>query len=136
MYKDYPTFSFSFHDQLLLLLSSKCKCIMCSLFHTARPKLKTNNHPPSSVDGLIILTSFVLLIVEASSPAYSFLAVFRPIKFFRLLRLKRRYRDIMRTLVVLSYRLFSVGILLIVIYYSFAIIGMEFFHDTVKENCW
>ena len=89
-----------------------------------------------SFDFLIVFTSFFLLIVEASSPAYSVVVVFRPIKFIRLLRLKRRYRDIMNTLVVLSQRLISVGILLVIIYYFFSIIGMEFFHDAVKQNCW
>ena len=88
------------------------------------------------VDGLVILTSFILLIVEATDPAYSYLAVFRPIKFFRILRLKKRFRDIMSTLALLSYRIFSAFVLLFVIYYAFAIIGMEFLKYAVKEDCW
>ncbi len=91
---------------------------------------------PLSVDALVILTSFVLLIVEAVSPAYSFLAVFRPVKFIRLLHLKRRYREISKTLYSLSERLVSVGLLLFVIFYAFAIIGMEFFSKAVFEGCW
>ncbi len=91
---------------------------------------------PLRLDTLVILTSFVLLIVEAVSPAYSMLAVFRPVKFIRLLRLKRRYRDIINTLYVLSRRLISVGLLLLVVYYAFAIIGMEFLSEKVFEGCW
>ena len=54
----------------------------------------------------------------------------------RLLRLKRRHRDIMDTLVVLIPRLVSVGILLVVVYYFFAIIGIETLHDRVVAGCW
>ena len=89
-----------------------------------------------SFDGLVIHISFILLIVEASSPSYTFLAAARPFKFFRFLKLKRSYRDIMRTLFVLSHRLLSAIILLVLIYYFFAIIGLEFFSDAVYENCW
>ncbi len=84
----------------------------------------------------MILTSFVLLILEAVSPAHSVLAVFRPVKFIRLLHLKRRYREIINTLYVLSRRLITVGLLILVVYYAFAIIGMEFLSDTVFEGCW
>ncbi len=92
--------------------------------------------PPLRLDTLMILTSFVLLILEAVSPAHSVLVVFRPIKFIRLLCLKRRYRDIINTLYVLSRRLISVGLLLFVVYYAFAIIGMEFLSNSVFEGCW
>ncbi len=78
----------------------------------------------------------MLLILEAVSPAYSGLAVFRPVKFIRLLYLKRRYRDISKTLYSLSRRLISVGLILLVVYYAFAIIGMEFFNEAVSEGCW
>ena len=56
--------------------------------------------------------------------------------YFRLLRLKRRHRDIMDTLVVLVPRLISIALLLVVIYYFFAIIGIETLHDRVTEGCW
>ena len=36
---------------------------------------------------------------------------------------------------VLSLHLCSIGLLLCIIFYSYAIIGMEVFHDTVHENC-
>ena len=54
----------------------------------------------------------------------------------RLLRLKRRHRDIMDTLAVLIPRLVSIGVLLVVIYYFFAIIGIETLHDRVMAGCW
>lgn len=57
------------------------------------------------------------------------------IPFHRLLRLKRRYRDLMNTMVALTPRLLSVCILIIIIYYAFSIIGMEFLYDTVRQGC-
>ena len=91
----------------------------------------------------------------------------------RLLRLKRRYRDIINTLLVLTPRLIrfasllilvtylsavililililplllllllllllpcSVGLLLVVIYYIFAVIGLEFLGHKVQVMCW
>ena len=42
----------------------------------------------------------------------------------------------MDTLVVLVPRLVSVGVLLIVVYYFFAIIGIETLHDRVMAGCW
>ncbi|XP_064391757.1 two pore channel protein 1-like isoform X2 [Halichondria panicea] len=91
--------------------------------------------PRNIVDFLVILTSFVLLILEAVSPAHSVLAVFRPVKFIRLLHLKRRYHGISKILYSLSQRLISVGLLLLIVYYAFAIIGMEFFSEAVFEGC-
>ncbi len=117
--------------------------IKLSQYLSPTPPPISTHHPlypppphPLRVDTLVILTSFVLLILEAVSPAHSVLVVFRPVKFIRLLRLKRRYRDIINTLYVLSRRLISVGLLLFVVYYTFAIIGMEFLSNSVFEGCW
>ena len=54
----------------------------------------------------------------------------------RLLRLKRRHRDITDTLIVLVPRLISVAILLVVVYYFFSIIGIETLNGVVTEGCW
>ena len=70
----------------------------------------------------------------------------------RLLRLRKRYYDIMNTVFVLGHRLlryisvylsisqytlsYSVLLLLFVIYYFFAIIGMEIFQGKVYVGCW
>ena len=55
---------------------------------------------------------------------------------YRLLRLKRRHRDIMDTIIDLVPRLISVALLVVVIYYVFAIIGIETLHDLVYPGCW
>lgn len=88
----------------------------------------------NSFDFIVILGSSIGLFLELD-PSYHFLAAIRPIKLIRLLRLKRRYRDIINTLLVLTPRLISVGLLLVVIYYIFAIIGLEFFEGKVGPMC-
>lgn len=51
----------------------------------------------------------------------------RVIRIFRLLQIKKRYRDVLGTLFVILPRMFNVGVLIILLYYFFAIIGMECF---------
>ncbi|XP_019852736.1 PREDICTED: two pore calcium channel protein 1-like isoform X2 [Amphimedon queenslandica] len=90
-------------------------------------------------DFIIILLSVIFLIIEAdagpSHKALRYLIVFRPIKFLRLLRLRRRYYDIMNTVFVLGHRLLSVLLLIFVIFYFYAIIGMEVFAGKVFVGC-
>ena len=54
----------------------------------------------------------------------------------RVLRLKRRYRDIANTTVALIPRLANVALLLVVVYYFFAIIGIETLNGRVYRGCW
>lgn len=53
----------------------------------------------------------------------------------RLIRLKRRYRDLMNTMLALTPRLLSVFFLICIIYYAFSIVGMEFLYDRVRQGC-
>ena len=53
----------------------------------------------------------------------------------RLVLFRRRYRDLMTTMVAQASRLLSVFILIFIIYYAFAIVGMEFFAYRVYEGC-
>lgn len=62
----------------------------------------------------------------------------REFSFFRLLRLfklKKRYRDIFGTLVLLSPLMWSTTVVMLVMYYFFSIIGMEFFAPYDLRNC-
>lgn len=47
----------------------------------------------------------------------------------------RCYRDLMNTIVDLFPYLFSIVVLILLIYYCFAIIGMEFLVDKVHQGC-
>lgn len=53
----------------------------------------------------------------------------------RLIRLKGRYRNLMNTLIELRPRFVSLFILFMIIYYAFAIIGLEFFAFKVEQGC-
>ncbi|KAG7244020.1 hypothetical protein INR49_006181 [Caranx melampygus] len=52
-----------------------------------------------------------------------------------LFKIKQRYRNVLDTMFELFPRMASLGLTLIIFYYSFAIVGMEFFADVVYPNC-
>ncbi|KAM8865588.1 two pore channel protein 1 isoform 3-T3 [Synchiropus picturatus] len=52
-----------------------------------------------------------------------------------LFKIKQRYRNVLDTMFELLPRMASLGLTLIIFYYSFAIVGMEFFADVVFPNC-
>ncbi|XP_022096236.1 two pore calcium channel protein 1-like [Acanthaster planci] len=72
--------------------------------------------------------------VESVSSAFYFV-ILRPIRLLRLFKIKKRYRDVFGTFYVLLGRMLSVGIVIIVMYYFYAIIGMELFSDVALKNC-
>lgn len=53
----------------------------------------------------------------------------------RLFKIKQRYRNVLDTMFELFPRMASLGLTLIIFYYSFAIVGMEFFAGVVYPNC-
>ena len=55
---------------------------------------------------------------------------------YRFLRLNHRYRDILWTLAYIAPKMVTVGIFLALVYYAFAIIGVEFLNGKVFEGCW
>ncbi|KAG2471107.1 TPC1 protein, partial [Polypterus senegalus] len=52
-----------------------------------------------------------------------------------LFKIKQRYRNVLDTMFELLPRMASLGLTLIIFYYSFAIVGMEFFAGVVYPNC-
>lgn len=70
---------------------------------------------------------------------YSFISSFTlkcwPLFSHRLFKIKQRYRNVLDTMFELFPRMASLGLTLIIFYYSFAIVGMEFFADVVYPNC-
>ncbi|XP_062513296.1 two pore channel protein 1-like [Corticium candelabrum] len=59
----------------------------------------------------------------------------RVIRLFRLFQIKQRYRDVLGTLFALLPRMFNVGLLIILLYFFFAIIGMECFSFLLYPGC-
>uniref|UniRef100_A0A1A7X5A2 Two pore segment channel 1 n=1 Tax=Iconisemion striatum TaxID=60296 RepID=A0A1A7X5A2_9TELE len=76
----------------------------------------------------------LVALVFDMEPFY-FIVVLRPFQLLRLFKIKQRYRNVLDTMFELFPRMASLGLTLIIFYYSFAIVGMEFFADVVYPNC-
>jgi two pore calcium channel protein 1 len=94
------------------------------------------------IDFSVIVVSFIALCFETlcdtNSDArifFCYLVVIRPIKLFRILQVRKRYYNIMNTMFTLFHRLLSVCLVLFVMYYFFAIIGMEVFSGKLFVGC-
>lgn len=96
----------------------------------------------------------ILLIL---APNFIIVVIFRPLRYFychicifynhlkinvriefrlmRLYKLKKRYRDVFGTLVLLSPLMSSAACVMLVMYYFFAIVGMELFSGYDMRNC-
>lgn len=87
-------------------------------------------------DFSVTVFAFMGLIALAfdMEPFY-FIVVLRPFQLLRLFKIKQRYRNVLDTMFELFPRMASLGLTLIIFYYSFAIVGMEFFADVVYPNC-
>ncbi|XP_053597869.1 two pore calcium channel protein 1 isoform X2 [Microplitis demolitor] len=68
-------------------------------------------------------------------PNATFFVIFRPLRLLRLFKIKKRYRDVFGTLVILSPLMCSTAIVMLILYYFFAIIGMEMFAGYDMRNC-
>ncbi|ROI27704.1 Two pore calcium channel protein 1 [Anabarilius grahami] len=90
----------------------------------------------SSFDFSVTVFAFLGLIALAfdMEPFY-FIVVLRPLQLLRLFKIKQRYRNVLDTMFELFPRMASLGLTLIIFYYSFAIVGMEFFAGVVYPNC-
>lgn len=93
----------------------------------------------SSGWNLFDLGTSVMTIVAACVltlfPDAVFFVLFRPLRTLRLFKIKKRYRDVFGTLVILSPLMCSAVIVMLVLYYFFAIIGMELFGGYDLRNC-
>ncbi|XP_067465240.1 two pore channel protein 1 [Thunnus thynnus] len=76
-----------------------------------------------------------LMAIPFDMEPFYFIVVLRPFQLLRLFKIKQRYRNVLDTMFELFPRMASLGLTLIIFYYSFAIVGMEFFADVVYPNC-
>ncbi|KAG7280895.1 hypothetical protein CRUP_009181 [Coryphaenoides rupestris] len=98
--------------------------------------LNTSATPMLRFDFSVTVFAFLGLIALAfdMEPFY-FIVVLRPLQLLRLFKIKQRYRNVLDTMFELFPRMASLGLTLIIFYYSFAIVGMEFFADVIYPNC-
>nr|Q9WTN5.2 RecName: Full=Two pore calcium channel protein 1; AltName: Full=Voltage-dependent calcium channel protein TPC1 [Rattus norvegicus]AAH62072.1 Two pore segment channel 1 [Rattus norvegicus]BAA76556.2 voltage-gated ca channel [Rattus norvegicus] len=76
-----------------------------------------------------------LLALTLNMEPFYFIVVLRPLQLLRLFKLKKRYRNVLDTMFELLPRMASLGLTLLTFYYSFAIVGMEFFSGRLSPNC-
>uniref|UniRef100_A0A8C8DZA5 Two pore segment channel 1 n=1 Tax=Oryzias sinensis TaxID=183150 RepID=A0A8C8DZA5_9TELE len=87
-------------------------------------------------DFSVTVFAFLGLIALAfNREPFYFIVVLRPLQLLRLFKIKQRYRNVLDTMFELFPRMASLGLTLIIFYYSFAIVGMEFFAGVVYPNC-
>uniref|UniRef100_A0A3Q3JLX2 Ion transport domain-containing protein n=1 Tax=Monopterus albus TaxID=43700 RepID=A0A3Q3JLX2_MONAL len=87
-------------------------------------------------DFSVTVFAFLGLIALAfNMEPFYFIVVLRPLQLLRLFKIKQRFRNVLDTMFELFPRMASLGLTLIIFYYSFAIVGMEFFADVVYPNC-
>lgn len=87
-------------------------------------------------DFSVTLFAFLgLLELAFDKEPFYFIVVLRPLQLLRLFKLKKRYRNVLDTMFELLPRMASLGLTLLIFYYCFAIIGMEFFSGKLYPNC-
>ncbi|XP_067137462.1 two pore calcium channel protein 1-like [Centruroides vittatus] len=86
-------------------------------------------------DFFVTIAGLAGLIAEEFDCPFVFVIILRPLRLLRLFKLKRRYRDVLGTLFIILPRFLSVALVLVVVYYFFAIIGMELFSNYNMKNC-
>jgi len=95
--------------------------------------------PWNAFDFLVTSSSLVSIILVFSSydleEHMSTLVVLRLVRVLRLFRMKKRFRDVFGTAVILFPHLVSTVIVILLLYYFFAIIGLELFSSYNLLNC-
>ncbi|XP_041348857.1 two pore calcium channel protein 1-like [Gigantopelta aegis] len=86
-------------------------------------------------DFLVTVISVIGVLLEIIDDTFYYVIALRPFRLLRLFKIKRRYRDVLGTLFVLFSRLTSLAIVILLLYYFFAIIGMELFWNVDLRNC-
>ncbi|XP_065919465.1 two pore channel protein 1-like isoform X2 [Dysidea avara] len=83
-------------------------------------------------DCIVIITSFIIQLFEIGD---HYLVFIIPLRFLRLIRFNKRLRAIYNTLAILFPQIINIVVLLMLIYYFYAIIGMEILSGEVEPGC-
>jgi len=75
------------------------------------------------------------LIGAVSPTSFSFIVCLRPLRLLLLFKLKQRYRDVFETMGVVMPRMLRVAVVILLLYYSFGIIGIECFSGLQLKDC-
>ena len=88
-------------------------------------------------DFIVTVLGIISLILNYLDVPIYYVIILRPLRLITLFRMKKRFRDVFGTAVILMPRLTSAAIVLLLTYYFFGVIGMECFkHSEHKlKNC-
>ncbi|XP_013381725.1 two pore calcium channel protein 1 [Lingula anatina] len=88
-------------------------------------------------DFLVTVSSVVGVFGEFYDDSFYYIMVLRPFRLLRLFKIKRRYRDVLGTMMILSNRMVSLAIVMLLSFYFFSVIGMEIFAPYTDKmvNC-
>jgi two pore calcium channel protein 1 len=89
----------------------------------------------NSYDFFATLMLVLAMVIVSLEPQMSFLVLARPLRVVRIFKVKKRFRDVFGTLLLLMPLMSSAASVLILLYYFFAIIGMELFAGFDMKNC-
>ena len=91
--------------------------------------------PWNTFDCMATLTGVVCLALTQFHIKSYYIMILRSLRLLRLFKVKKRFRDIFGTFVILLPRLNSALITLFLVYYVFGVIGLEIFGSYDLENC-
>lgn len=87
-------------------------------------------------DTVITLVAIVGLVTASEGVPFSFLYILRCLRVLKLFELKKRYKDIMGTFMfILTKRFGSMSLAVLILYYFYAVIGMELFGSYDLIDC-
>jgi len=89
----------------------------------------------NTFDFCVTVLGILSLVFQFVGIPLSYIIILRPLRLLTLFRMKRRFRDVFGVTIILLPRLISAIIVLYLIYYFFAIIGMECFGKLELINC-
>ena len=85
-------------------------------------------------DFIVTVVSILGLLAEVLSH-WPFLMMVRHLRILRLFKLRKRYRDVFGTVFILAQRLVCAGVVFMILYYAYAIVGMGLFAEYDLTNC-
>eukprot|EP00092_Neocalanus_flemingeri_P012722 GFUD01013709.1.p1 GENE.GFUD01013709.1~~GFUD01013709.1.p1 ORF type:complete len:872 (+),score=167.61 GFUD01013709.1:299-2914(+) len=91
--------------------------------------------PWNIFDCLITLLGISSVVLTELSIQSYYIMILRPLRLLRLFKVKKRFRDVFGTFIILMPRLNSAMIILVLVFYFFGVIGVETFSKYQLQNC-
>ena len=91
--------------------------------------------PWNVFDCVITIAGIICIaLTEVGIQSY-YIMILRPLRLLRLFKIKKRFRDVFGTFMILLPRLNSALVILFLVYYFFGVIGVEIFSDYQLKDC-